>query len=91
MLELNREDGGERKFILVQQPYEPKKQDNGEQVNIAETITAERVRRVMQGYAYEGNADRNAAGRKNRAEHAQKADELLKRIEEGERRGQNRV
>lgn len=39
VLNLNKSDGGNRKFILV------------EMENYAETITAERVRRVMNGYA----------------------------------------
>lgn len=38
VLKLNKEDGGNRKFILI------------ETMDYAETITAERVRRVMQGY-----------------------------------------
>ena len=38
VLKLNAEDGGRRKFILI------------ETMDYAETITAERVRRVMQGY-----------------------------------------
>ena len=38
VMNLNREDGGQRQFILV------------EMEDYAETITAERVRRVMQGY-----------------------------------------
>ncbi|WP_345270991.1 site-specific DNA-methyltransferase [Nibrella viscosa] len=38
VLNLNKEDGGNRKFILI------------EMENYAETITAERVRRVMNGY-----------------------------------------
>lgn len=39
VLNLNKKDGGKRKFILV------------EMEDYADTITAERVRRVMQGYA----------------------------------------
>ncbi len=81
VLELNREDGGNRKFILVQQPYEPKKQDSGEQINITETITAERVRRVMQGYAYEGTQTETILEEKVGLNTLKKADELLKRIE----------
>jgi len=38
VVRLNKEDGGKRKFILI------------ETMDYAETITAERVRRVMQGY-----------------------------------------
>lgn len=42
VLTANQRDGGERKFILV------------ECEDYAETITAERVRRVINGYAFEG-------------------------------------
>ena len=41
VLALNKEDGGNRKFILVEMD-----------ANIAETITAERLKRVIQGYSY---------------------------------------
>jgi len=43
VLEANRKDGGNRKFILV------------ECEEYADSLTAERVRRVIQGYAYTGN------------------------------------
>lgn len=46
VLELNREDGGNRRFILVQLPTEPTEK-KGKYTNIAE-ITKERVRRVIQ-------------------------------------------
>ncbi|WP_298036480.1 site-specific DNA-methyltransferase [uncultured Desulfuromonas sp.] len=42
VLNLNNQDGGNRKFILI------------EMMDYAETITAERVRRVMDGYGEEG-------------------------------------
>jgi adenine-specific DNA-methyltransferase len=45
VLALNKEDGGNRKFILVQID----EQKNGKPVNICETFTAERVRRVIKG------------------------------------------
>jgi adenine-specific DNA-methyltransferase len=41
VLDLNNEDGGNRKFILVEMEND-----------IAETITAERLKRVIQGYCY---------------------------------------
>lgn len=47
VLKLNREDGGNRKFILV------------EMMDYAESITAERVRRVMTGY---GNDKKQVEG-----------------------------
>lgn len=51
VLRLNEEDGGNRRFILVQIPHETKEQ-KAEKFNICEKITAERVRRVIQGYTY---------------------------------------
>ena len=47
VLNLNRKDAGTRKFILIQVDETNK---NAELVNIAETITAERVKRVIRGY-----------------------------------------
>ena len=51
VLDLNREDRGNRKFILVQIPFETKEQEK-EKFNICQKITAERVRRVIHGYTY---------------------------------------
>ncbi len=48
VLALNKEDGGNRRFILCQMPYETKEQEK-EKENICDTITAERVRRVIKG------------------------------------------
>jgi adenine-specific DNA-methyltransferase len=48
VLALNKEDGGSRRFILCQMPYETKEQETNKE-NICENITAERVRRVIQG------------------------------------------
>jgi adenine-specific DNA-methyltransferase len=48
VLALNKEDGGNRRFILCQMPYETKEQEQKKQ-NLCETITAERVRRVIKG------------------------------------------
>lgn len=48
VLALNKEDGGNRRFILCQMPYETKEQEQKEE-NICESITAERVRRVIKG------------------------------------------
>lgn len=44
VLDLNKEDGGNRKFILVEMER-----------NIAKNITAERVKRVARGYSYKKN------------------------------------
>ena len=48
VLALNKEDGGNRRFIHCQMPYETKEQEKKKE-NICETITAERVRRVIKG------------------------------------------
>ena len=48
VLALNKEDGGNRRFILCQMPFETKEQEQKKE-NICESITAERVRRVSQG------------------------------------------
>jgi adenine-specific DNA-methyltransferase len=50
VLRLNK-DGGNRRFALVQQPYDSKENEK-ERLNICEKITAERVRRVSRGYSY---------------------------------------
>jgi len=47
VLNLNKKDKGNRNFILIQIDETNKK---GEFINIAETITAERVKRVIKGY-----------------------------------------
>ena len=47
VLDLNKEDGGNRKFILVQcDEYDP---NTKKQINITDKITAERVRRIIKG------------------------------------------
>jgi adenine-specific DNA-methyltransferase len=48
VLALNEEDKGNRQFILCQMPYETKEQERKKE-NICESITAERVRRVIKG------------------------------------------
>ncbi len=51
VLHLNKQDGGKRKFILVQQPFDTKENEQAK-FNICEKITAERVRRVSKGHSY---------------------------------------
>lgn len=48
VLEMNKEDGGNRKFILIQQPEESKKATEGGFKNIFE-ITTTRIRRCIEG------------------------------------------
>jgi adenine-specific DNA-methyltransferase len=66
VLELNKEDGQERRFVLVQMPYDNKENEK-EKLNLCRTITAERVRRVIRGYSY---TKRGAKG-KSRREHVE--------------------
>jgi DNA modification methylase len=51
VLALNKEDDGNRKFILVQTPHDTKDNER-DNFNICRNITAERVRRVISGYSY---------------------------------------
>lgn len=51
VLELNKEDGGSRRFILVQQPYDTKENEK-KKFNISERVTVQRVRKVIEGYTY---------------------------------------
>jgi adenine-specific DNA-methyltransferase len=48
VLEVNAEDGGNRRFVLCQVPYETTEQKKKDK-NICATVTAERVRRVIRG------------------------------------------
>ncbi len=50
VLSLNQQDGGSRRVVAIQQPFDTK-QDEATSHNIAREITAERVRRVSAGYS----------------------------------------
>lgn len=52
VLELNQEDAGGRKFVLIQMPFDNKGHEE-DGINICRDITAERVKRVIKGYSYE--------------------------------------
>lgn len=51
VMSLNQEDGWDRKFVLVQMPFDTKENEK-DGFNICQKITAERVRRVIKGYKY---------------------------------------
>jgi hypothetical protein len=51
VLSLNQEDSSDRKFVLVQMPFDTKENEK-DGFNICQKITAERVRRVIKGYKY---------------------------------------
>jgi adenine-specific DNA-methyltransferase len=63
VLEQNLEDEGDRRFILIQQPFDTKG-DEQQSHNITKMITSERVRRIAVGYPRksEGHAGERAAG-----------------------------
>jgi len=69
VLRTNANDGGERRFILVE----------GE--NYADRITAERVRRVIKGYAFSGTQREELLREKLTWTQLQKADALLAKVE----------
>jgi len=58
------DNGGGRRFVLVQQKYDTKDNETAD-YNICERLTAERVRRVMSGYTY---TKRGAKGRTRKGE-----------------------
>jgi adenine-specific DNA-methyltransferase len=51
VLELNDEDKGNRKFVLIQLPHDTQQQKESG-FNVCREVTAERVRRVIRGYKY---------------------------------------
>ncbi|MFG0242000.1 MAG: site-specific DNA-methyltransferase [Phycisphaerales bacterium JB054] len=51
VLSLNQSDGGNRRFVLVQQKHDTRKHET-DKLNICEKVTAERVRRAIKGYKY---------------------------------------
>lgn len=57
-LSLNHQDGGARKAILVQQPFDTK-DNQATKHNIAREVTAERVRHVIQGYTATENGKKS--------------------------------
>ena len=69
VLKANAKDGGTRKFILVE----------GE--DYADTLTAERVRRAINGYAWVGNQRETLLEEKITFTQFKKADEWLKKID----------
>ncbi len=49
VLAANNDDGGSRRFVLVQQPHDNKEQEAAK-FNLTKQITSERIRRVIHGY-----------------------------------------
>lgn len=69
VLEANKRDGGNRRFILV------------EMEDYADRLTAERVRRVMQGYDFTGTQRTELLREKLSWSKLQKADKITERVE----------
>jgi len=69
VLRLNRRDNGHRRFILV------------ECEDYADTLTAERVRRVINGYSFEGNQREELHRERLNFTSLKKADTLLSHVE----------
>lgn len=65
VLDLNKKDGGNRKFILI------------EMMDYADTITAERVKRVMTGYPYKGEKKEEIYSKKLTPKNIARGDKLL--------------
>jgi adenine-specific DNA-methyltransferase len=62
VLAQNEEDGGQRRFILCQMPYETAEQQRSGE-NICKDVTAERIRRIARGLPQSKNAKlRNGLG-----------------------------
>lgn len=70
VLTLNAEDNGNRKFILI------------EMMDYAETITAERVKRVMTGYNFKGKVEEEIYSQKLTLKNLLKGENILKEAEE---------
>src|SRR5262245_168700 len=62
ILDLSKSDLATRKFVLVQIPYDTT-ENAKDQRNICETVTTERVRRVIDGYKFSQSTDNG--GQKN--------------------------
>jgi adenine-specific DNA-methyltransferase len=69
VLEANKRDGGDRKFILV------------EMEDYADRLTAERVRRVINGYDFSGTQKTELLREKVTFSKLKRADELLRQVE----------
>ena len=70
VLEANKTDGGNRKFILVEM-----------EDHIADKITAERVRRIIKGYKFSGTQKTELLRQRLNWKEMQKADALVDHVE----------
>jgi adenine-specific DNA-methyltransferase len=86
VLELSKSSGGNRRFILVQQPYDTT-ENQKQKFNLCQRLTAERVRRVVEGYTFEGTKSEPLLEEKIGLNTLKTAEELLKRIENAKAEG----
>ena len=69
VLDMNKEDGGNRRFVLV------------EMEDYADRLTAERVRRVINGYAFKGTQKTELLREKITWSKIRKAEKIIKTVE----------
>lgn len=69
ILELNKKNGGKRKFIMI------------DIMDYAETVAAERMRRAISGYPFKGKKEEEIYSKKLTAKNILKAEEFLKEAE----------
>ncbi len=69
IMDLNKTNNGNRKFILI------------EMMDYAETITAERIKRVMTGYDFKGKVEEEIYSQKLTLKNLLKGEEVLKEAE----------
>jgi adenine-specific DNA-methyltransferase len=83
VLEANQRDSGERRFILIQLPEETAVDSPANKAGYHDVgeITAERVRRVIQGYKFTGNQRTELLSEKLTWTAFKKAAELLEKVE----------
>lgn len=87
VLKTNANDGGTRRFVLVQMNEQCKEESDAKRLgmnNIVD-ITAERVRRVIQGYKFTGTQRTELMSEKITWTQFKKAGELMEKVESIER------
>ncbi|MBN2475313.1 MAG: hypothetical protein JXB62_11930 [Pirellulales bacterium] len=80
VLELNREDDGNRRFIISQQRYETLEQQKAN-ANICRDVTARRVRGVVEGYEFTGTQLTPLLEEKITWTQLRRAESLVSRVE----------
>ncbi len=76
----NKQDDGNRKFILIQQPYDTKDHEKAK-LNICRTVLAERVRTVARGYPFTGTQRQTLYDTRITLSSLKRADEILETVQ----------